>query len=134
MPRPSLAQRYIGIPLYEGQLLDEPSLDWLQHGDQPRGLSFACLLPECRRLLMRTKQKKQAYYCPGHARTALNRRRVLTEHISGLEKELATVPTGTTGRHTTRRGREIQADLVFLRRILATYAGVSEQDVAEEDP
>jgi hypothetical protein len=129
----SLAQRYIGIPLYGGSLLDEPGLDWLQHRAQPRGLSFVCLLPGCRRRLMRTRTKKQAYYCPGHARTALNRRRILSDYIAGLEEELARVPTGATGRHTTRRGRELQADLVFLRRILATYADVSEQDVADED-
>ena len=127
----NLKQRYVGTPLYEGDLMDETRVKWLRHDDQPRGLAFPCMLPGCRRMLMRTSYRRQAYYCTGHARIALDRQRQLTALIAALEAELDGVPMGPSGRATTRRGRRVQSDLDFVRRILASYATVSEADVSE---
>lgn len=106
----------------------EPLLGWLVHKDQPVGLAFPCFLPECRRLVMRTSLRRQPYYCgPQHARVARSRQRQLRELVDRLRHEADVIPIGASGRPTTRRGRELLADLDFTLRILNSYGGTSEE-------
>lgn len=129
-----IEKRYPRSTIQRGWLTDpDRKLEWLQHARLDANV-VACRLGECPALVARVRSKGATswFCCEDHRLEYGRRRKSLQRCIQDATKLLAQlegyeVGTAVPGRASTARGRQIEADLKWLKGVALGYGPLDER-------